>query len=355
MHESLRRRYPVRYYARPSIVNLFWLVLLPAAFAADSVPRLSTIDYYGLRRVSENRIQKALGVSAGDPMPPSKGAIEERLEKIPGVVVARLEAVCCDGPRGMLFVGIEEKGAAHFALHSPPTGDAKLPQDMVNAYSDLLRAVESAARRGSTAEDLTQGHPLMADPDARAIQEGFQDFASNNLEEIRNVLRSSADGDERTMAAAIIGYARDKGRVINDLEYAMQDPDENVRSSAMTALNAMAVLAAKEPQRGIHISPTWLVEMLNSIVLSDRTHATMVLINLTDSRPPETLALLRERALNSLVEMAQWNSLRYALPAFVLLGRVGGLSEEQIQESWAKGERTAVILEVVGSKKKKHR
>jgi hypothetical protein len=336
-------------------VKAIWLLLLPAVLAADSVPRVSSVDYYGLRKVSQSRVYKVVGVSAGDPIPPSKGALEERLEKIPGVVTARVEAVCCEGREGMLFVGIEERGAAHFALRTAPAGDAALPPEIVAQYAQLLNALENAARRGSTGEDLTHGHPLMADPDARAIQEGFADFTAQHLPQVRDVLRNSADGEQRAMAATVIGYAPGKKAVVGDLEFAMQDPDEGVRSSAMRALNAIAVLSIKQPQLGIRISPTWFVEMLNSIVLSDRTRATMALINLTDSRPASTLDLLRERALHSLVEMAQWNSLRYALPAYILLGRVGGLSEPQIQESWTEGDRAAMVLQVVGSSKKKRR
>jgi hypothetical protein len=332
---------------------MIWFALLPALLAAGPVPRVGSIDYYGLRKVQEARIQKALGVSAGDPIPPSKGDLEDRLEKVPGVVLARVEAVCCDGRESMLFVGIEEKGAAHFALRTAPTGGAALPPEMVEQYTELVHAIETAARRGSTAEDLTHGHPLSADPDARAIQEGFAEFTVKHLARIRDVLRNSADAEQRAMAATIIGYAPDKKVVVGDLEYAIQDPDESVRSSAMTALNAVAVLSAKQPELGIHIPPTWFVEMLNSIAFSDRTRATSALINLTDSRPAATLDLLRERALPSLVEMAQWNSLRYALPAFILLGRVGGLGEQQIQERWTRGDRAALALEVVGAGKKK--
>ena len=58
--------------------------------------------------------------------------------------------------------------------------------------------------------------------------------------------------------------------------------------------------------------------MLNSVVLSDRIKAAKALVNLTDSRPVTTLDLLRERALPSLGEMAQWHSLTYALPPFLL-------------------------------------
>lgn len=336
-------------------MKFFWLFLLPAALAADSAPRVRTVDYYGLRKIPANRIQKVAGVNAGDPLPPSKGDLEDRLEKISGVVQARVEVVCCEGSDGMLFVGIEERGAPHFALRTAPTGEVALPAEIVESYHQLVKAVEDAARRGSTAEDLTHGHPLAADPDARAIQESFVDFTGHHLAQIREVLRSSADGGQRSLAATLIGYAPDKSAVVNDLEYAMQDPDEEVRSSAMGSLNAIAILAAKQPDLGIHISPTWLVEMLNSIALSDRTGATRALINLTDSRPSATLDLMRERALPSLVEMAQWNSLRYALPAFILLGRVGGIDEQQIQDSWTRGDRGALVLEVLRSGKKQRR
>src|SRR5260370_19063264 len=45
----------------------------------------------------------------GDPLPPSKGDVEDRLEKIPNVVRAQLEAVCCEEGKAILFVGVEEK------------------------------------------------------------------------------------------------------------------------------------------------------------------------------------------------------------------------------------------------------
>lgn len=329
--------------------------MLPAAFAADVTPRIGSIDYYGLRKIPESRIQKALGVSVGDPLPPSKGDVEDRLEKVPGVVVARLEAVCCDGDRSMLFVGLEEKGAAHFELHRPPESDASLPADLTDPYEQLGVALELAARRGSTAEDLTHGHPLAADPDARAIQERFVELVAKHLPLVREVLRNSADADQRAMAATLIGYAPKKTEVIGDLEYAVQDPDENVRAAAMSALNAIAVLAAKQPELKIHIPPTWFVEMLNSVVLSDRVKATKALLNLTDSHPASTLDLLRERALQALAEMAQWHSLSYALPAFLLLGRVGGYSDTQIQERWTSGDRDQMVRAIVAAEKKKRK
>jgi len=335
-------------------VKLFWILILPATLSADSVPRIGSIDYYGIRKVGENHIEKALGVKVGDPLPASKGNTEDRLADVPGVVLARLEAVCCDAGKGMLFVGIEEKGAAHFALRTPPEADVTLPQELIDLYQRLLAGIEIAAHRGSTAADFTHGHPLAADPDVRELQERLAALVPQHLIQTRDVLRNSADADQRSMAATLIGYAREKSAVIGDLEYAMQDPDETVRSSAMDALGAIAVLAARQPDLNLQISPTWFVEMLNSVVLSDRVKATKALLNLTDKRPANVLDLLRERALPSLAEMAQWHSLSYALPPFLLLGRVGGFTDQQIQERWMRGDRQETVREVMNPKKKRH-
>ena len=50
-----------------------------------------------------------------------------------------------------------------------------------------------------------------------------------------------------------------------------------------------------------------------------------------------------ERALPDLVEMARWATPSYALPPFLLLGRVAGMTDQQVEESWRKGDRESVI------------
>jgi len=45
----------------------------------------------------------------------------------------------------------------------------------------------------------------------------------------------------------------------------------------------------------------------------------------------------------ALTEMARWKHLPHALPAFILLGRMAGRSESEIQAAWAKGEREIVL------------
>lgn len=327
-----------------------WCSVALAVFLAPwpGAPRIGAIDFYGLRKLSPARVRKLLGIREGDPLPPSKAALEERLEALPEVAQARLEAVCCLGDRAILYVGIEEKGAPHFEFRYPPRGNVVLPAVIVEAYRGFVRALEEAARRGDTAEDLSRGYALAADAATRSFQEQFRDLAPANLETLRQVLRGSMFPDQRAIAAYVIGYAPRARGVVDDLQYAMQDADEGVRANAMRALAAIAALARSDPELGLRVEPTWFVEMLNSIVWSDRYRAAAVLVQLTEDRRPGVLQHIRERALDSLIEMARWKTLEHALPAFLLLGRLAGLAEPEIHAAWRRGERESVIARAAG-------
>jgi len=337
-----------------SIVKFLFFLAATALSAQTTIttPRVGVLDYYGLHKVTPERIQRVLATREGDPFPQSKGEVEERLDKIPGVVRSHLEAVCCDGGKTVLFVGIEEKGASHFPFRSAPIGTVELPADVIGAYHEFLETAEGAARAGSTGEDMSNGHSLMDDQASRRIQVRFVVIAERDLLLLRNVLRNSADPEHRAAAAYIIGYASKKRDVVDDLQQAIQDPDDSVRNNAMRALYAISVLASLKPELGLQVAPTWFVEMLNSIVWSDRTKAVTTLVNLTDSRPEKVLTLIRERALPSLVEMARWKSLTHAMAPFMLLGRVAGMTDQQIADSWTKGERDAVIAKALKSGRK---
>lgn len=319
------------------------LLLALSLAAAAQAPKVAAINFYGLHKVAPERILGALGVKPGDPLPPSKGELEDALERVPGVVLGRVEVVCCEGTSGILFIGVEEKGAPHFEVRPAPAGAAVLPPELVESYDAFLAAVGRAAARGNTAEDLTAGHSLMAAPEARALQLHFADFAAEHVPLLRDVLRNGAEGGERAIAAAVIGYAPKKAEVADDLQYALGDPDEAVRANAMRALTAFAVMAARNPGAGVRVAPTWFVEALHSVVLSDRVEAVKALTVLTDRPNPAVLDLLRARALPDLVEMARWQTLAWALPPFVLAGRVAGLADERIQRAWEDGSRETLL------------
>jgi hypothetical protein len=320
--------------------------LFVAGVVLAQPPRIGRIEFYGLRKVSETRVRKALGLNPGDELPRSKGAVEERLADVPGVVQAHLEATCCDEGKVVLYVGVEERGAPHFDLRTPPETDLDLPAEITTTYKEFLSAVNEAVRRNATAEDLTNGHSLMADPDCRDIQLKFVALAQKHLEDLRRVLRNSGDDEQRAIAAYVIGYAPRKRQVVDDLQYALKDVDDTVRSNAIRALAAVAVYAKLNPEAEVKIAPTWFIEMLNSVAWTDRNNAAVALVNLTESRDPSALDQIRQRALPAVVEMARWQYLQHALPAYILLGRVAGMPEQEIQDTWSKGEREKVIAAV---------
>ena len=319
------------------------ILVLAAVSAAAQPPKVGDINFYGLRRQAADKLLKAVDLQQGAALPPSKGDLEEKLEAVPGVVAARVEAVCCEGADAILFIGIEERGGPHFETRGAPAGSAALPEELSTDYHDFLAAVERAAREGAADEDYTTGEPRMADPAAHSLQDRFAAFAAANLELLRDVLRNGPEPEQRAVAATVIGYAARKEDVLNDLQYALQDPEESVRANAVRSLKAIAVFAQKRPGLGIKVSPTWFVAMLNSLVLSDREQAAEALVILTDGDNAPALDLMRERALPTLIEMARWKTLRYALPPFLLVGRIAGIPDADLHAQWQQGDRDTAI------------
>ncbi len=319
------------------------------ATVTDITPRVGLVEIYGNRKVSAHKIRAALGAAPGDPLP-SRGDAEERIDKVSGVVVSRVEAACCEGRNMVLYVGVEERDAPHIDYHPNPTGDVALPPELFAAYRNFLDEVAGSLRGRNADEDLTQGYSLMADPECRRIQGSFIPAVATNLALVDRVIRESADPDQRAAATYLMQYGprgpHSTEIVVNGLQYALRDSDDTVRENAARALKAVAVEAKLHPEQQIRLEPTWFVELMNSVVWSDRRDASEALVNLTDSRNPDTLELLRERALPSVVEMARWHDLEHALPAFILAGRLAGLDEAAIKTAWVNGDREAVLKAV---------
>lgn len=324
-----------------------------------SIPKVGIIDYFGVKKANRERIEKALGVTKGGPLPKSKGEIELQIELVNGVVRAELEAVCCEDGQAILYVGILEKGGPTFEYHEQPGDETvRLPEELVDTWNNFMEQVQIAVREGKAAEDLTNGHSLMQHAPARDLQLKFPALVDANLPAIRDVLRKSADETERAIAAYTIAYATKKRTVLDDLQYAVRDPDDGVRNNAVRSLAAIAVLAKLKPIMDLQISPTWFVEQLNSLTWSDRNKAAFALVSMTEGRDAQTLAMMRDRALDAMVDMARWQHLPHALPGFILLARTAGWEEKKIQDTWAAGTHVAAVDEILkafesAAKKKK--
>lgn len=327
------------------------LILLSVCVAAGAQPKIGLVEVFGNRRLSAERIQRALNLRPGEPLPRSKAGAEEILEEFDGVARAHLEAFCCEQGQIVLYIGIQERAQPGFELRPEPAGSMLLPPVIVEVYEGFTQALGRASPE-DLEEDFSAGHSLMRGVAPRALQERFIGLAELYTAELREVLARSADEDHRAIAAYVLGYAPDKSAVVDDLQQALRDPAQIVRSNAARALKAIAVVAAR-PDSRLKLSTTWFVEMLNSASLSDRLEGARALLTLFERLSSQTLAHLRERALPALNEMARFRHLPHALPAYLLLAKAAGIPDEEAQAAWSAGERDKMLKKIAAELRKR--
>jgi len=330
--------------------NLLVLLLLSLSPQAPAgFPPLGIIDFYGLRTVSEAQVRPALSFHEGDAIDivqfeKRKHEAEQKIASIPGVKEAFLTLVCCaDGQKSILYVGIEEANTACSAFQPAPEGSARLAGEVVRAGSDFDAAFQKSMEKGDFAEDDSQGYALFHDPDVRAVQLRFVTLAEVHFSNLIDVLRDSSDARQRALAAEVLGYVKDKQSVVPDLVAAMRDPSPDVRNNATRALVVFSRFSPTPPAEKIRIPPQPFIELLNSCIWTDRNKSSAALAELTEQRDPLLLAALQKQALPSLLEMAQWKSMGHAWSSLMILGRIGGLSDDEIEKHLDAGDRGTVI------------
>ena len=306
--------------------------LIASGLAWAQAPPIGLVELYGVRKVPAERIRSAVGVRVGDPLSAPKADIEERLDKVPGVVAAKVSAVCCAGDAAVLYVGIEERDAPHVDFRLPPTTNLSLSEALLVTYRDFSAYFGGPAR---TADPTG--------PAAEAYRKNFEHLARDNADSLHRVLRESEDAEQRAMAADILRYAPVTRAAVDDLQYAMLDSDQMVRANAMRSLQELALQAAADPDLDVRVELTWFVELLNSLDWDDRSQAATALVSLTQTRDQGGLDFMRVRALPALIDMARWKTPAHAHAAFVLVGRLAGLKEKEIEQAWSRGDREGVI------------
>jgi hypothetical protein len=316
-----------------------------SARAQDDLPPIGTIDIFGTRTLTEAEVRAKLGFSEGDhELPQLDYTRPGILARALGVEAVTLDGTCCDEDGNVVvFVGIDETGNGTLTFNPAPSGDVTLPQFIGDDFLAFNSAVRTASASGANAtEDLSQGHSIISDETAREYQERFLVHAAERIDILQRVLRESSDRTDRAIAAYIMGYAPDKQSVVDDLVHASMDPDASVRTNATRALAGIATLGANQPGLGITIPPDPFISMINSVVYSDRTKGMTVLGPLSKGRRPEALDALRERALPALIEMSRWNYFRHNVVPYEVLGRVVGLSEEEIDRTMDAGREETI-------------
>jgi len=341
----------------------------------DSEPRIATIDYYGLHEVLVSTIEAKLQIRVGDaaPVPPgnpdavmrlarvlsgvdSKDSVESELKEIPGVRDASIAVIQGDDPhKAALFVGIGETDVSQ--AWKTFAGNAVLPEAAANLYSQHAVAFGEAVANPPPDfdEDDSMGYALFNYPRMKTLEESAiaWDQSGKNLNSALQVLNTSRDVQQRRSAAWLVSYAPDKTRAEAALMESLRDPDPEVRNTVCRELIMIAEYSRLHPALSIHVDATPFIGMLGSLSWLDRDKAMGVLDVLTSTRDSEVLAQLRRDALAPLAEMSRWNAVSYAEDAFRLVGRVAGLSDDEIARVWAQGRgaRDRVIKEAGVSRK----
>jgi HEAT repeats len=336
-------------------------MMLAAAFAphashAGSAPepgpsteetrRVSSIDFYGVRSLDAQSLRQMLMLHEGDMLTrvaadAFRDHPETLLPAMPQVSHVQVSYVCCSDQGGIaVFIGVDEAGSRHLILRPKPAGEVRLTEDLVKAHTEVEAALFRAVQIGRAQEDDTEGHALLtSDPEGRAAQLRLIPLVARNLTLLRRVLRESAADEHRARAAALLGYARDKQAVVQDLVRAITDNNDAVRNNAVRAL---AVFSAKQkdPPR-VPFKP--IIALLDSSMWTDLNKASFALLQISARRDPMLIAALDKPARQSLADIARWHSRNHALPGYLILGRIAGLTDTELFKRWQENDTEGVI------------
>lgn len=308
--------------------------------------RIAGIEFFGHKGVETAVIRAALPFHEGDELSEGEEAkerVREAVLRSTGKPATDVAGVCCTSDGGLLvFIGIAGESYKAFAHGPAPTGRARVSMELERLYERLGDAMGAAVEKGgdAAAEDLSKGYALTRDPQMRSIQLELRRYAIRHEPELFRVLESSSDATHRAIASQALGYAQQSAKQLRALTQAARDPVEEVRNNATRAI---WVLASAKDRLVRQIAPDVFIEMLNSGSWTDRNKGALVLDRLTAKRDPAVLAKLRTVALDSLIEMTLWREANHAYAARMLLGRVAGIPEKELEELAWKGPPESIV------------
>jgi len=324
---------------------IVFLALAPGVQHSDRA-RIATINFFGTSGIDVKSVRSALPIHEGDEV------VEDNFEQIhDGIVQAvhrsvgheptDVDVTCCSERGGwLIYIGLGGRNSRALKFRPAPTGSACLTGKGLRVYQSALAAVSRAIQSGQSDEDDSRGFSLSVDPTARERQLAMHAYADAHQRAIEHALDSCSKANHREAAAALLGYASQSRTQIRSLVKATRDSSPEVRNNAIRAL---AVLAGSNLKIASQVPATDFIPMLNSGRWLDRNKAGWLLMCLTRSRDQVSLQRLRLEALPSLIEMARWKDQGHATEYGVLLGRIAGFKEEDIDQLLANGKTEDII------------
>lgn len=331
---------------RPNQPIVFFILYLVVSTVWSQSMVLGNIDFYG-NRSAKIDIRKCLPYKEGDTLNVFSDSIsytrgvvtvENCLKAHKGIQQAEVVFVCCVmETQWTAYVGISRKTLV--VNHSNKSKELKLPAEITNTYDSLMELLLPAIQSGYGGEDDSQGHALSDHPPSRKLQERLVSLAERYFDLLRDVLKYSKYSEQRVAAAWVIAYYHDKSAIVHDLSEAASDSDKEVRNNAIRALGIIINYIQARPNLNISVPPSPFIALMNSISWSDRNKSVGVLLALTEKRDQKLLLLLKNEALESLIDMASWKSEGHAMAGYMILGRIAGWTDQEVFESSSKNRQ----------------
>lgn len=271
--------------------------------------------------------------------------VGDAVQKVTGQATSDFAPVCCDEKgRFIIYIGLNLKRTS-FSYNPTPTGKNLLPANIIDLHRRASDALMAAVMAGTSGEDRSKGYSLSDDPKARTLELEMRDWVLHHHSIAVQVLDHSANVEHRQAAAELIGYGNNSRRQVDVLVHASHDPDSGVRNNA---LRALAVLAGSQQGVAAKIPGESFCAMLTSGSWTDRNKAGALLLALTQSRDKALLDQLHREAMDSLMEMARWRSSGHAFFARLILGRIAGISDADLNEMANNPDQTEKIVAACG-------
>jgi len=270
-------------------------------------------------------VLRTLGVKVGDGLPGSRGELESKLEGLPGVRSAQVQGYCCVNGKAVLYVGIEEE-SEEALVPTVPDGTALLPDEVLEAWTDYEAACKGAA-------PLTLSNDILC----RVPQREMPLLANRHFDALRAAVGHGTSGEDRAKAVIVLAYTTQKALIMGTLVNALSDPEAVTRAAAAKALAALGRTGNPE----LTLRPGWFIPLLNSANLDERLQAAEAVAVGLKADDGVSIELLKDHALAALVEMAKFQTAAHGRAALVVLARMAGLGEENLDgKSLAVMERT---------------
>lgn len=322
------------------------LTVLAGSLQQPQQYRIGSIDFFGTANVDVATIQAALPIHPGDQLTEQQlstgqGKAQLLVTRTLGHKATDVKMVCCDTSGGwMLYVGLGGSNTTPIKILPSPTGQTCLPEPALELYRQVVAAYKRALEKGNNGEDDSQGFALSSDPETRKIQLQIRAYALANEQTVQQALQSCEKREDRVAAATILGYATHSKEQIAALVQATRDPNVATRNNSVRAL---AVMASANPDAAIEIPAAPFIDMLNSGEWTDRNKSGSLLEKLTRKRDPNLLRLIQASAMPSLIEMSRWKNPAHAVYYRMILGRIAGIPEDQLQKLVKSGKVEEII------------